>query len=87
MKRVAKHRYAHQGGAVLYDAVGGNPVKSLPAGSWLGVVSEDGDWASVITAQDDGWVKLEDTVTSQPFSLKASISKGMSGLIQNYILM
>lgn len=87
MKRVTKHRYAHQRGAVLYDAVDGNPIKSLPAGSWLGVVSEDGQWAEVITAQSDGWIKVQDTVMSQPFSLKASLSKGVSGLIQNYILM
>ncbi len=87
MKRVAKHRYAHQGGAVLYDGIDGTPLKSLPAGSWLGVVSESGEWASVITAQDDGWVKIGETVMSQPYSLRASLSKGMSGLIQNYILM
>ena len=87
MKRVTKHRYAHHGGTTLYDAIDGNPVESLPAGSWLGVTSEDGEWASVITAQHDGWVKVSETVVSQPYSLRASLAKGMSGLIQNYILM
>lgn len=86
MKTVKTHRYAKQKGITLFDGVNGAKLLSLDGGSWLGVVEDDSDWYHVITAQQDGWVRKEDTVDAKPFTLKAKFSDSVKGLIHNYVL-
>ena len=86
MKSVKGHRYAAASGAQLYDAKDGQPTMVLDGGSWLGVLDKDGEWLHVITAQRNGWVLQSDTRDAAPFTLKATFSNSVKGLIQNYIL-
>ena len=87
MKKVKTHRYALPIGTSLYKSVDGAKICVLEGGSWIGVVAESNGWYHVNTALHDGWVIAAETCKAKPYTLSAIVSKKVSGLIQNYILL
>ena len=86
MKNVKQHRYAGKRGAELYDAPGGKVLHTIAPRSWLGVMEEEAGWYKVISARQDGWVKISDTSEAPHASLRAVLSQKMTDLVQNYVL-
>jgi len=64
----------------------GDAVYTVPAGSWLGVIDEAGDWYRVVSARHDGWIRKDQTTDAPHFSLRAVVSRTMADLVQNYAL-
>ncbi len=60
----------------LLPEEGAVPAFLLDRGSWLGVLSSQGDWLHVIGIECDGWVRREDVENLPPMKLHIQFTPG-----------
>jgi len=86
MKTVIFHRYAQSTGTEVYNDPLGDVIALLPANTWIGVTHESDGWFHVITAQTNGWVRIEDCTSGKHVTLSPVVSDDRSNGISDYTL-
>ena len=84
MKTVIFHRYAQSSGTEVYNDPLGDFVTLLPANTWIGVTHESDGWYQVITAQVNGWIRMEDCTSGKHFTLSPIVTDFRVNGIEDY---
>lgn len=65
------------GAAVHASPESDAPVyRTIPVGTWLGVVKESGEWAYVIGRESTGWVLISELAPCESRTLHINSAKG-----------
>jgi len=86
MKAVRFHRYAQASGTEVFNDPLGDVIALLPANSWIGITHASDGWYHVITAQTDGWIRIEDCTTGKHVTLSSVLRTDNSNGISDYAI-
>ena len=86
MRSVKFHKYATPSGTPVFSEKGGLLRATLRPNAWIGVQEESTGWYRIISAQTDGWIKMEDCAEGCHFDLQPALTVLMDSVAQGYRL-